>query len=99
LLQDKRNDRGDQMTHHDKPSIGTVPIGIAASGTRRETDSMGAIDVPADRYWRAHTQRSLIHFCIGGDRMPNEVYHVYRYVKKAAANVNADAGRLPRKAM
>jgi fumarate hydratase, class II len=85
------------MTHHDKPSIRAVPISIDASGTRRETDSMGAIDVPADRYWRAQTQRSLIHFCIGGDRMPTEVYHAYGYVKKSAAN--ADAGRLPRKPM
>jgi fumarate hydratase, class II len=84
------------MTRHDEPSIRTVPIGIDASGTRCETDSMGAIDVPADRYWGAQTQRSLIHFCIGSDRMPKEVYHAYGYVKKAAANVNADAGRLPR---
>jgi hypothetical protein len=45
LLQDSRNDRGDQMTRHDEPSIRTVPIGIDASGTRCETDSMGAIDV------------------------------------------------------
>jgi fumarate hydratase, class II len=54
------------MVNHDKPSIGTVPIGIDASGKRCETDSMGAIDVPADRYWGAQTQRSLIHFCMGG---------------------------------
>jgi fumarate hydratase, class II len=62
--------------------------------SRCETDSMRAIDVRADRYWGAQTQRSLIHFCIGGDRMPKEVYHAYGYVKKAAANVNV--GRLPR---
>src|SRR5262249_57792005 len=62
---------------------------------RRETDSMGGIDVPADRYWGAQTQRSLIHFSIGDDRMPKAVYHAYGLVKKAAALVNAEAGRLP----
>jgi fumarate hydratase class II len=73
----------------------TTPIGLTATGTRRETDSMGAIDVPADRYWGAQTQRSLIHFSIGDDRMPKAVYHAYGYVKKAAAIVNGRAGRLP----
>jgi fumarate hydratase, class II len=77
------------------PQIGNVPIGLAATGTRRETDSMGAIDVPADRYWGAQTQRSLIHFSIGDDRMPKAVYHAYGYVKKAAAIVNGRAGRMP----
>ena len=72
-----------------------TPIGIRASGSRRETDSMGEIEVPADRYWGAQTQRSLIHFSIGEDRMPKRVYHAYGYVKKAAALVNAAAGRLP----
>jgi fumarate hydratase, class II len=76
------------------PRMRDVPIGIAATGTRRETDSMGAIEVPADRYWGAQTQRSLIHFSIGEDLMPKAVYHAYGYVKKAAAQVNAAAGRL-----
>nr|WP_052477810.1 class II fumarate hydratase [Kibdelosporangium sp. MJ126-NF4]CEL14131.1 Fumarate hydratase class II [Kibdelosporangium sp. MJ126-NF4]CTQ88498.1 Fumarate hydratase class II (EC 4.2.1.2) [Kibdelosporangium sp. MJ126-NF4] len=67
-------------------------------GTRTETDSMGAIEVPAEHYWGAQTQRSLLHFDIGGDRdrMPIEVYRAYGYVKKAAALVNAESGRLPR---
>jgi fumarate hydratase, class II len=82
------------MTAADAPQILNIPIGIDASGTRRETDSMGAIEVPADRYWGAQTQRSLIHFSIGADRMPKQVYHAYGYVKKAAARVNARAGRL-----
>jgi fumarate hydratase, class II len=56
---------------------------------------MGAIEVPADRYWGAQTQRSLIHFSIGNDRMPKAVYHAYGYVKKAAATVNGRGGRLP----
>jgi fumarate hydratase class II len=57
---------------------------------------MGAIDVPADRYWGAQTQRSLVHFSIGDDHMPKAVYSAYGYVKKAAALVNSAAGRLPR---
>jgi fumarate hydratase class II len=72
-----------------------TPIGIPATGMRRESDSMGEIEVPADRYWGAQTQRSLVHFAIGDDRMPKRVYHAYGYVKKAAALVNAAAGRLP----
>jgi fumarate hydratase, class II len=72
-----------------------IPIGIDATGTRRETDSMGEIEVPANCYWGAQTQRSLIHFSIGDDRMPKRVYHAYGYVKKAAALINATAGRLP----
>ena len=77
------------------PQILDVPIGLTATGTRRETDSMGAIEVPADKYWGAQTQRSLIHFSIGDDKMPKAVYHAYGYVKKAAAIVNGRAGRLP----
>jgi fumarate hydratase class II len=84
------------MKPDDGPRILKIPVGINASGTRRENDSMGAVEVPADRYWGAQTARSLIHFSIGNDHMPTEVYHAYGYVKKAAAAVNADAGRLPR---
>ncbi|RJQ73778.1 class II fumarate hydratase [Pseudonocardiaceae bacterium YIM PH 21723] len=67
------------------------------SETRTETDSMGAIEVPAEHYWGAQTQRSLLHFDIGGqrDRMPIEVYRAYGQVKKAAARANQEAGRLP----
>jgi fumarate hydratase class II len=70
-------------------------IGIDASGTRTETDSMGAVQVPADRYWGAQTQRSLHHFSIGDDRMPVPLSRAYAIVKKAAAEVNRDGGRLP----
>src|ERR1700752_3675178 len=83
------------MNDQAHPTLREMPIGIEATGTRRETDSMGAIEVPADRYWGAQTQRSLIHFSIGDDRMPKRVYHAYGYVKKAAALVNAAADRLP----
>ncbi len=82
------------VTENQQPKLTDLPIGITASGKRRETDSMGAIDVPADRYWGAQTERSLVHFSIGNDRMPKEIYHAYGYVKKAAALVNAAAGRL-----
>lgn len=79
----------------DTPSLRPVPIGINASGSREEFDSMGTISVPADRYWGAQTERSLHHFNIGGDHMPKAVYHAYGTVKKACALVNAAAGRLP----
>ncbi|MFE5583861.1 class II fumarate hydratase [Kitasatospora sp. NPDC056531] len=88
-------DRTGSAGQDEAPRILDIPIGLQAIGTRRETDSMGAVDVPADRYWGAQTQRSLIHFSIGDDRMPKAVYHAYGYVKKAAARVNGHAGRLP----
>ncbi|WP_312033872.1 class II fumarate hydratase [Actinoplanes sp. TBRC 11911] len=81
--------------NHTAPRILDVPIGLRVAGTRREFDSLGDVDVPADRYWGAQTQRSLQHFNIGDDRMPKEVYHAYGYVKKAAAVVNTRAGRMP----
>jgi fumarate hydratase, class II len=71
-----------------------LPVGLAVTGTRTESDTMGAIEVPADRYWGAQTQRSLIHFSIGDDRMPKAVYHAYGHIKKAAAIVNGREGRL-----
>jgi len=77
------------------PKVLDLPIGLDATGMRREFDSLGQVEVPADRYWGAQTQRSLQHFNIGHDRMPKEVYHAYGYVKKAAAIVNTAAGRLP----
>jgi fumarate hydratase, class II len=71
----------------------------AGGEIRTETDSMGPIEVPADRYWGAQTQRSLEHFRIGDDRMPREVVHALGLLKKAAAQVNAADGRLtPEKA-
>src|ERR1700748_173798 len=75
--------------------IKELPIGTNQTGERQESDSMGTIAVPAEHYWGAQTQRSLIRFSIGDDRMPKAVYHAYGYVKKAAALVNAAAGRLP----
>ena len=84
------------MTDQTHPLLHDIPIGIDAAGQRHETDSLGGIEVPADRYWGAETQRSLVHFAIGDDRMPKPVYRAYAYVKKAAALVNAASGRLPK---
>ena len=66
------------------------------TGSRAESDSMGQIDVPADRYWGAQTQRSLHHFAIGDDRMPVEVVRAFGILKKAAALANSESGRLPK---
>jgi fumarate hydratase class II len=67
---------------------------------RTESDSTGTIEVPADRYWGAQTQRSLHHFSIGdpaADRMPMDIVRALALLKKAAAMVNADLGVLDRK--
>lgn len=66
----------------------------AKTQVRIETDSMGEIEVPADRYWGAQTQRSLIHFNIGYDRMPRELIRAFGILKKAAALVNRELGKL-----
>jgi fumarate hydratase class II len=62
---------------------------------RSETDSIGAIDVPEQAYWGAQTQRSLINFAIGQERMPLAVLHALALIKKAAARVNDRIGDLP----
>jgi fumarate hydratase class II len=62
--------------------------------TRTESDSMGKMDVPADRYYGAQTARSLIHFAIGSDTMPPELIRAFGILKKAAALVNQDLGKL-----
>ncbi|MDZ7733903.1 MAG: class II fumarate hydratase [Acidimicrobiia bacterium] len=86
------------MADDDAPQLLDLPVGLDGTGTRTESDSLGEVEVPANHYWGAQTQRSLVHFDIGGDkdRMPVEVYRAYGHVKKAAASVNSAAGRLPR---
>ena len=64
---------------------------------RKETDSLGEVEVPADKLWGAQTQRSLEHFSIGKDLMPREMITAYAILKKASANANAAAGRLDAK--
>lgn len=63
---------------------------------RIETDTMGEMKVDATKYWGAQTQRSLINFPVGNDRMPREVIRALGILKKAAAMVNADLGLLPK---
>src|SRR5271166_4792978 len=62
---------------------------------RTETDSMGAIEVANDRYWGAQTERSLLHFAIGFDRMPRSVIRAFGLLKRACAEVNQELGKLP----
>jgi fumarate hydratase class II len=85
----------DQATGQEAPRVRAVGVGIDATGTRTETDSLGAVEVPANHYWGAQTQRSLTHFAIGTDLMPIGVYRAYGYIKKACAIVNARNGSLP----
>jgi fumarate hydratase class II len=80
----------DDLAH---PRLRDLPIGVEDAGKRHETDSIGSVDVPADRYWGAQTERSLLQYSIGDDRMPKRVYHAYGYVKKAVALVNAADAR------
>src|SRR6266576_2061240 len=66
----------------------------AMTEIRRETDSMGVVEVPADKLWGAQTQRSLDHFSIGHDLIPREMIAAYAVLKKAAANANFACGWL-----
>ncbi|MBT4737261.1 MAG: class II fumarate hydratase, partial [Candidatus Marinimicrobia bacterium] len=63
-------------------------------GYRKENDSMGVLEVPADKYYGAQTQRSLNNFKIGGERFQRELIRAYGILKKAAATVNEKAGKL-----
>src|SRR5947209_20094345 len=69
--------------------------GAQTKTTRTESDSMGPMEVPADRYYGAQTARSLIHFDIGPDIMPRAVIRAFGVLKKACADVNRDLGKLP----
>src|ERR1700684_2801305 len=72
-----------------------APGRTPSTGKRVESDSMGTIEVANDRYWGAQTERSLLHFAIGFDRMPRAVIRGFGILKKAAAEVNRDLGKLP----
>src|SRR6201988_4173143 len=67
---------------------------MSMSNTRTETDSLGAVEVAADKLWGAQTQRSLEHFSIGHDLIPREMIAAYATLKKAAANANHAGKRL-----
>jgi fumarate hydratase, class II len=64
------------------------------TNVRKETDSLGDVEVPTDKLWGAQTQRSLAHFSIGTDLMPREMIAAYAVLKKAAANANRAGKRL-----
>lgn len=70
---------------------------MAKQAFRKEKDSIGYINVPADAYWAAQTQRSSENFKIGGHRMPMEVIHAFAILKSAAADTNAELGVLSKK--
>jgi fumarate hydratase class II len=74
------------------PHDGAAMSRLTAS--RKEIDSLGEVDVPADKLWGAQTQRSLEHFSIGHDLIPREMITAYATLKKAAANANQAGGRL-----
>ena len=67
---------------------------VVSKAMRTESDSMGKIEVPANVYWGAQTQRSLLHFDIGRDVMPPELIRAFGILKKACALVNQDLGKL-----
>ena len=98
MLAEGRNNQHDSyiLTDIELPS-GKYEDGelIEEGNFRVESDSMGQVKVPTERLWGSQTQRSLEHFSIGSARMPKAVYHAYGYVKKAAAIVNRDSGKLP----
>ena len=76
-----------------KTEVSSDPSASLAK-VRRETDSLGVVEVPADKLWGAQTQRSLEHFSIGQDLIPREMITAYATLKKAAANANHAGGRL-----
>src|SRR6516225_5908430 len=83
----------------DNRSLRRAAMPTSRPTTRTETDSMGPVEVPADRYYGAQTARSLRHFAIGEDRMPEPVISAFGVLKRSAALANRDLGKLsPEKA-
>lgn len=91
-LQNERAQRQDSLRQY---VFREVPVGIAATGARRECDATGWIDVPADRYWGARTQRALEAVSDPADCMPERFFRCCGFMKRATAAMNAQAGRLP----
>ena len=75
-------------------SASSAASNATAMGVRKETDSLGEVDVPSTRLWGAQTQRSLEHFSIGQDLIPREMIASYAILKKAAVNANHAGGKL-----
>jgi len=80
-------DRTKKRTNHEQGDIDMTDM-------RKETDSLGEVEVPADKLWGAQTQRSLEHFSIGKDLIPREMITSYAILKKGAATANHDSKRL-----
>src|SRR5579872_5850388 len=72
---------------------------MTTANRRLESDSMGTIEVPAEKYWGAQTQRSIEHFAIGHDLMPKELIHAFGILKKAAAITNYELGLMNKDTM
>lgn len=70
---------------------------MATKDIRLESDSMGAIEVPANVYWGAQTQRSIGHFAIGSNVMPVELIRAFGILKKAAALTNNELGLMKKR--
>src|SRR5262245_19911306 len=85
---------GSIASGRNKALIGGARVPVAMSRTRSETDSFGPIDVPADRYWGAQTQRSTENFRIGSERIPKSLIHALAIIKRASAEVNHELGLL-----
>jgi fumarate hydratase, class II len=77
-----------------KENVMSAISNVKVMGVRKETDSLGEVDVPSSKLWGAQTQRSLEHFNIGKDLIPREMIAAYATLKKAAANANHTGGRL-----
>src|ERR1700722_905094 len=75
-------------------TFGVDPMDKDTAGIRQESDSLGGVEVPADKLWGAQTQRSLEHFSIGKDLIPREMISSYATLKKAAAAANRAGKRL-----
>ena len=71
-----------------------TPAGSKSGSTRKESDSMGSVEVPSDRYYGAQTERSLHHFDIAQDRMPAPLIHAFGFLKQACALANQELGLL-----
>src|SRR5690606_12669306 len=84
----------DMGARPDIPAGEAVRTEEAMSETRTETDSFGPLEVPADRYWGAQTQRSLRNFPIGWEKQPVAIVRALGVVKKACAEVNVAQGKL-----
>src|ERR1700728_3445997 len=82
-----------QKTNERRKPMSTISS-VKVMGVRKETDSLGEVDVPSSKLWGAQTQRSLEHFNIGKDLIPREMIAAFAILKKAAANANHAGGRL-----